>query len=205
MTVSGELRPVVLVHGLFATPTLMRPLRRQLRRLGHDTHLVPELGPMVMGDVRQHAEELERAVERVRRKTGADRVDVVGTSQGGLVAFWWAHALGWERLGRLVTLGTPFRGAPVARLARPLGWLSKGIRQVHPDGAFIGGLPDVPLRRPVTSISMARDPVCPPAVCNLPGSDHVTVPGGPGPFSHQAMMFDPRVVRVVHEVLVKPC
>lgn len=199
------LRPVVLTHGLLATPGLLRPLRAQLRALGHDAYLATEVSPLVTGDVRVHAEELDRAVERVRRQTGAERVDVVGTSQGGIVALWWAHQLGWERLGRLVAMGTPFRGAPVARWFRWLGPVSEGLRQIQPNGPFLQALAAVELERPVTSVSVDTDPVCPPGVCALPGMEVRVVDGPLRPVAHQAMMFHPRVVRAVHEALVQPC
>lgn len=157
---------------------------------------------MVSGDVRVHAEELDRTVERVRRLTGAETVQVVGTSQGGLIALWWAHQNGWRNVERLVAVGTPFRGAPLARRVRWLGMLSTGLRQVQPGGDFLTALQGVPIQRVVTAISMERDPVCPPAVCALPGMRHVSLSGGFGPVAHQSMMLRPRVADAIHEALV---
>jgi pimeloyl-ACP methyl ester carboxylesterase len=191
----------VLVHGLLAGPSMLRPMRGALRRLGHDAHLVPELGALVRDDIRRHAEELETGVQRVLRTTGARTIDVVGTSQGGLVALWWAHRTGWRAVGRLVAVGTPFRGAPLARRVRWLRVLSAGLGQIQPGGPFLEALAAVPLERPVTAISMANDPVCPPRVCALPGMEHVTLAGGVGPVAHQSMMLQPRVARAIHRAL----
>lgn len=197
-------RPVLLVHGLFATSSLMRPLAWQLRRKGHEVHLARELGRLVTRDVRVHADELDRAVERVRRRTGAERVDLVGASQGGLVALWWCHVTGWERVGRLITLGTPFQGAPVARYTRWLGPVLPGVGQVAPEGGFITALGGIELKRPVTSVSVRTDPVCPPRVCALPGMERRVLAGGFRPLAHQSMMYRPEVVRTVDAVLREP-
>jgi Lecithin:cholesterol acyltransferase len=49
---------------------------------------------------------------------------VVAHSMGGLVARYWAGALGgWRHSAAIITLGTPHRGAPKA-----LGWLVDGVR-----------------------------------------------------------------------------
>jgi len=198
--------PTLLVHGYLATPGLMRPMRRTLRDLGHDVHLVPELSPLVVGDVRRHAAELDAAVERVRARTGVDRVDVVGASQGGIIALWWAANGGWDRLGRLVAVGTPFRGSPAARLpSRVFGGLSEGIRQLVPGASVLDALAAAPLHRPVCSVSMRGDPVCPPEVCVLDGMQSVVLDGSFGPLTHQLLMLDKRVAQAVHRGLEGRC
>lgn len=195
--------PVLLVHGYLATPQLMRPLRRRLRALGHDTYLAPELSPLVIGDVRAHAAELDRAVDRVRAQTGVDRIDVVGASQGGIIALWWAHAEnGWDRVNRLVGLGTPYRGSGLARAAAPvLGLASAGVRQLVPESPFLEALTAIPLERPVFTVSMRGDPVVPPESAELPGMRPIVVDRSFGPMTHQLMMLDPRCARAVHEAL----
>lgn len=199
------MRPVLLAHGLLASATLMRPIRRRLRAAGHDVHLVPELSRMVTGDVRHHARELDAAVERVRRRTGAARVDVVGASQGGIVALAWATEGGWGRVGRVVALGTPFQGSPVASHVRLLGRVLPGIAQLQPGSDLLRSLQAAPLERPVTSVSMRGDPVCPPESCVLDGADHVVVEGSWGPLSHQLLMIVPEACEAIHRVLASPC
>lgn len=181
----------------------MLPLRRRLRRLGHDAYLADEVAPLVLGDVRDHAAQLDLAVDRVRTRTGAERVDVVGASQGGIIALWWAHAHdGWDRLGRMVALGTPFRGARLARaLAPAVGLVSPAIRQLVPDNPFLHALTGIDLERPVISISMRGDPVCPPAATVLPGMEQRVIPATWGPLTHQLLMLDPRTSTATHEAL----
>ena len=169
-------------------------------------HLVPELSPLVLGDVRSHAAELDRAVERVRAMTGADRVDVVGASQGGLIGLAWAAQGGWDRLGRLVTIGTPFRGSPAARVGRLLlGPVSRGIHQLVPGDSLLRELEDIVLERPVVSVSMRGDPVCPPDACVLPGMQSIVVDGSFGPLTHQLLMLDRRAADAVFDGLEGTC
>ncbi|MCB9673889.1 MAG: hypothetical protein H6737_02170 [Alphaproteobacteria bacterium] len=200
------MRPTLLVHGYLATPGLMHPMRRALRQRGRDVYLVPELGPLVLGDVRRHAEELDRAVERVRAVTGVDTVDVVGASQGGLIALWWATHGGWSRLGRLVAVGTPFRGSPAARFGRVvLGPVSEGIRQLVPGDPLLEELARQPFERPVVSVSMRGDLVCPPDACVLPGMQSIVVDGSFGPLTHQLLMLDRRAADAVLAGLEGTC
>ena len=191
------------MHGYLASRELMLPLRHRLRRLGHDAHLAREVAPLVMGDVRVHAAELDAAVERVRARTGAERIDVVGASQGGIIALWWAHAHGgWDRLGRMVALGTPFRGAKLAKAVAPaVGLVSPAIRQLVPGSPFLDALTGIPLERPVISVSMRGDPVCPPPATLLPGMEQRIVDATWGPLTHQLLMLDPRTSRATHEAL----
>lgn len=157
----------------------------------------------MLGDVRHHAGELDATIERIRRSTGAERVDVVGASQGGIIALWWAHAFGgWERLGRMVALGTPFRGASLARAVAPaVGLVSPAIKQLVPGSPFLQALTAVPLERPVISVSMRGDPVCPPESTVLPGMEQLVVEASWGPLTHQLLMLDPRTSRATHQAL----
>ncbi|PSL57022.1 lecithin:cholesterol acyltransferase [Saccharothrix carnea] len=66
----------------------------------------------------------ERLRLEVDRRAAGRRVVVVAHSMGGLVAQWWWAVLGGHAVcDRLVTVGTPHRGAPKA-----LDWLLNGIR-----------------------------------------------------------------------------
>ncbi len=200
------MRPTLIVHGYLASAGLMWPMQRYLRNRGRDTYLVPELSLLVLGDVRQHAEQLDQAVERVRRQTGAKTVDVVGASQGGIIALWWAMHGGWGRMSRLVAVGTPFCGSPAARFGRLLlGPVSPGIRQLVPGAELLESLATTPLERPVTSVSMAGDPVCPPDACVLDGMEQRIVPGGFGLLSHQLLMLDRRALAAIFDSLEPAC
>lgn len=137
--------PVVLVHGLLGF------VRRTVARLlsfayfqGVEEHLagagVPvkavALPPSATVEARARA--LADAVDGL----GADRVNLVAHSMGGLDARWWVGRLGGERrVASLTTIATPHRGTYVAdwggrRVGRALaGW--RLLRDLGVDsGAF---------------------------------------------------------------------
>jgi triacylglycerol lipase len=119
----GTARPVVLVHGFAASATCWSSLRRALRADGRvvATFDYWPWAPSV-GDL---AHRLVTTVEDILAVTGADKVDLVGHSLGGVVI---AQALTDDRLAgcvdRVVTLGSPFGGTLWARLfpAGPMVW-----------------------------------------------------------------------------------
>lgn len=197
--------PVMLVHGFLATPSIMWPLRRRLTGVGLNVHS-PRLSPLVLQNVRSLAQQLDRSIEAVRASTRAPRVDVVGASQGGILALWWAlHLGGWGRLRRLVMVGSPVRGTWAALAALPTaGLLGRGAWQLLPGS---GLLQELDLRLPpdaqITTLAMRGDPVSPPARCHLPGADNRVLERGLGLLTHQWMMFSPAVGRELVTTLLK--
>ena len=195
--------PVLLVHGFLATPTVMWPLRRRLRAAGADVH-TPSLSPLVIQDVRRLAQQLDASVEAVRRRTGADVVDVVGASQGGILALWWAqHLAGWTRTRRLVMLGSPVQGTWFALAALPvLGLVARGAWQMLPGSALLDELETpLPPGAEVITVAMEGDPMAPPARCHVPGADNRVVGPGVGPLTHQWMMLSPQLGHALRTAL----
>lgn len=93
-------RPVVLVHGTFGnrgyTWTQAAPLLRQhgyrVFRPDYGQYLNPVL--FGLGDIKDSARQLAAFVDEVLRRTGAEQVDMVGFSQGGMMPRYYLHALG---------------------------------------------------------------------------------------------------------------
>lgn len=121
--------PVVLVHGILGQRHLYwNLLRGRLEAAGLHVEDAP-LSYLLLGDMRVAARQLRQFVEEVLRRTGAERVDIVCHSAGGLVArYFLVYHGGARRTRRLVTLGTPHQGTyftagipvvPIARQARP--------------------------------------------------------------------------------------
>jgi triacylglycerol lipase len=126
--------PVLLVSGLFPggmdNRSMFTTFRAALRRLGFGVVHGVNFGvrTALTRDVRAAARELGQHVERLRERTGADRVHVVGHSLGGLIARYYVQRLGGDgAVHTLVTLGTPHGGTasayllptPLARQLRP--------------------------------------------------------------------------------------
>jgi hypothetical protein len=107
--------PVLLVHGLGASPRCWSAVQRALRADGRTVEAF-RYSPwgVSLGEL---AEQLTEAAENLLAATGASRLHLVGHSLGGVLI---AQALIGPRLaGRVdmvVTLGSPFGGSPWAAL-----------------------------------------------------------------------------------------
>ncbi|HVD28164.1 MAG TPA: alpha/beta fold hydrolase, partial [Mycobacteriales bacterium] len=80
--------PVLLVPGYGGGTDGLQTLAERLTAAGRDTTVVALPGNGT-GDLRASAEALDREVTAALARTGAESVDVVGYSAGGLVARLW--------------------------------------------------------------------------------------------------------------------
>jgi triacylglycerol esterase/lipase EstA (alpha/beta hydrolase family) len=108
--------PVLLVPGYGGRTTDLQSLADRLRSAARDVTVValPDDGT---GDLAGSAAELDRAAVEAMDRTGAESVDVVGFSAGGLIARLWVAGTGADVARRVVTLGSPHHGTTVADLA----------------------------------------------------------------------------------------
>lgn len=114
--------PVVIVAGTFSPAAANEPLAARLRADGYTVRIfeLPTLGTQ---DINLTAQSLRGFVDAVRTQTGAAKVDLVGHSQGGLVARSYVKDFGGAaKVDSLVTLGTPNRGTYVGNLVNILGF-----------------------------------------------------------------------------------
>ncbi len=151
--VAAPVYPVVLVHGfsgwheLGALGAYFHGVRDALADDGV-TVFDPALPPF--GAVEQRAPVLARAVDAVRRRTGAAKVHLVAHSQGGIDARYLVDVLGYgDRVASIVTISTPHRGTELADVAakapRPLLDLAFTVlgRQLTAGAAADLGRPDI--------------------------------------------------------------
>lgn len=139
-------RVAVLVHGLGESPTSWRhdpDYRALLAELGWTPVLVRfNTGRRVWDSGTDLAAELSRVV--AQWPVTVTEVALIGHSMGGLVARAAVHEAegheyGWLPLtSRLITLGTPHEGAPLARL----GHLARGVLAKLPETKPFGTLID---------------------------------------------------------------
>jgi len=183
--------PVLLVTGHLANRSALAFLR---------TFLVQRGWPWVWavnvtardGKIADMAAELAKCVDEMQRVTAAPKVDVVAWSQGGLVAAWYVHHLGGaDKVRRLVTLGTPWKGTKSAVFVRtPAG---SEMRYGSPtlDGLAPPGVPTV-------SVWSPDDAVVVPASSATPdGIDTVCIDG----LGHAEMVLSTRAFRAVQAAL----
>ena len=135
-------RPLLLLHGFFATRRTLEVLERRFRRDGYCAFSF-NLGGLARTfntrGIDELAELVRVKVERLyQRYPGLGPLTVVGHSKGGLIGAYYVKRLGGHRRVRtLVTLGTPHHGTPVAYAALPLGFLARSLWQVTPLSPFI--------------------------------------------------------------------
>ncbi len=199
--------PVVLVHGFLSTSEMLRPLAWRLEAAGFDVHYT-KLSPLCVQDVRKLARQLGRTVEDVLDRTGATQCDLVGISQGGLIAVYYAKILdGGEKIRQLVAVGTPFNGtwAPAAGLfAVPwIGLVSRGLWQTLPRSGLLRQIVEMPMPEGIetTTIGIEKDLIAPPERAHLDEARKVDLGGAPPLVGHQWMVLSPAVAQAIVEIL----
>ena len=125
--------PVLLVPGWSDGPATMEPLEALLEEAGWPAAWVEriEFRDPVGSNV-EHARELSEALDRLRKETGAERVDLVAHSMGGLAARYLLVNGGADAIRRVVFVATPHRGTLTAYLA----W-GEGGKEMHPGSMFL--------------------------------------------------------------------
>jgi triacylglycerol esterase/lipase EstA (alpha/beta hydrolase family) len=145
--------PIIIVHGITDTAYGSGTIARSLRRDGWTVYTItmPMQG---LAGVRDGAAALARKVEQVRAATGAEDVDLVGHSQGGLMIRWYAKFLGGaQHIGRAITLATPHNG-----VSGPYGPLADIVRGAGLERMFSTGLVELLRNSPEMRALNAGDP-----------------------------------------------
>ena len=108
--------PVIIVAGTLSPAFANEPLAARLRADGYQVWIF-ELPGLGLGDIDGASAALDRFADGVRARTGASKVDLIGHSQGGLVARGYVkwHG-GASEVDSLISLGAPHYGTYVANL-----------------------------------------------------------------------------------------
>lgn len=134
--VDAAARPILLVHGIVDNHSIFTVMDRALRRRGFSDLSSFDYG-LFTSDLRRAADDLGEAIEELTRRSGYDRVHVIGHSLGGLMArYYIQRRSGHERVQTLVTLGTPHQGTLLARAGQVLPL----VRQLTPESDVINEL-----------------------------------------------------------------
>ena len=187
---------VVLLHGLFATAGVMRPIRAAITRHPgvHTAAFTYPPGPGI--------ELLSARLGGILSALpGASRVHLVGHSLGGIVARHFAVAVGDHRIVPTISMASPFAGI---RRARPLGF--EGARDIDPSSPLLRrvalGEPVAAGATPVPHLSIVAgddDLVRPPIAHALPGGDVVVLAGR----GHNTLLFDPEVAAIIEQRVLR--
>ena len=108
--------PIVLVHGLAMKDTFfMKSFGRIDRILRIQGYTVYKSDVDAVGSVESNAAQLKNEIEVILTETGAEKVNIIAHSKGGLDAKYMIERLGMgEKAASLTTLCTPHLGSPVA-------------------------------------------------------------------------------------------
>ncbi len=194
---TGEV-PVLLVPGWFDTARELAPLRIRLVAAGWPQDHVRALTfEDPTGSNVGHAREIAAAVDSLRRRTGAGRVDIVAHSMGGLATREYLEKLGGAaRVRRVVLLATPNEGTYAAYLA-----FGGGRDEMLPGSAFLDSLnagPSVPSGVQMMTLRTPLDAhVLPPESATLPGVEDIEVCCP----THEGLLRDLEVFRIVRRFL----
>lgn len=115
-----QLGPVLLVPGYGGGTDALDVLAAALRDAGRDATVIQLAGDGT-GDLAEQAEVVDTAVGAALARTGADSVDLIGYSAGGVtVRVWLDEFQTASVVRRVVTLGSPHHGTSLAALALDL-------------------------------------------------------------------------------------
>lgn len=134
--------PVVLVPGYGGLQSSLDDLLARLRGAGREAVTV-RLPAGGTGDVRGQARAVAATVDAILRRSGADSVDLVGYSAGGVVARLYVRDLdGAAHVRRVVMLGSPNHGTSLATQAAVLlpGGCQDACAQLMPGSDLLDAL-----------------------------------------------------------------
>jgi pimeloyl-ACP methyl ester carboxylesterase len=171
-------RPTVLVPGAFCTGSVMNRLGSELLFQGLSV-CVPPTFPYYLSALanicrlERSAEVLAEWLDNLAASRSIGEVDVVGHSNGALIALLAGGWLRRVRIRRMVTMAAPFGGFPAAR---PLSLLIPCCRDI---GAGSHTLEKALSAREQVALCLVadRDSLLPPVLQFLPGSDRVVMEG----------------------------
>jgi pimeloyl-ACP methyl ester carboxylesterase len=163
--------PVLLVPGWGDDESHLAALAQRLEEAGWPAGIVRRITfEDPVGSNVQHARELEQAILDLKERTGAERVDVVAHSMGGLAARYFLQTGGGAHVRRIVFLATPHRGTVSAFFA----W-GDGAREMQPGSTFLLDL----LRMPLIPGGVRAVTVRTPLDLHIVPGDNATLPGFP--------------------------
>lgn len=175
--------PLLLVHGYGCSRAAWWWLRHRLEAHGWVVATI-NLEP-IYTDIEHYVGPLVQRIDTVLAETGAARLILVGHSMGGLVIRVYLRRHGVDKVLRVVTLGTPYGGSELARIA-----FGANGRQMVPGNDWLDRLADDGLHvETITLVGPHDNYVMPQSNLILAGAQSLALDG----LGHLAMLYSPRV------------
>lgn len=198
--------PVIIVAGTFSPGWYYEPLATRLRADGYDVRIY-QLKDLGTGDIADTTRDFAAFADQVRTETGAAKVDLIGHSQGGVVARQYVKFEGGaDHVDSLIGLASPNHGTVVADLLPPLPFPS--VAQMAPGSDFLDRLNEgddtIGDVRYTNFYSSHDEVVRPPASAALDdGATNVRVQDQVplDPVDHLALPLDPFVENGIEDAL----
>ncbi|MEV6769658.1 alpha/beta hydrolase [Nocardia sp. NPDC051030] len=134
-----SVRPVLVIGGFNGDAGRLEVLRAWLGARGYPAYVMELSGsPTGTASIVESAQAVAAKVGEIRQATGAQRVDLIGHSMGGLAQRWFVKFLGGiDQVGTYVDYGTPEQGEPLGKLCAEV---SAGCRDLAPGSDFVNQL-----------------------------------------------------------------
>ena len=107
--------PVLLIHGYAEDAAIWKKWEDMLRKDGIQFFTVTfKDSDDKCGSAEQHAKELEKRVQDIKQQSGAQKLNIVGHSKGGLDARVFLDITDTKDVANLIMIGTPNAGSPAS-------------------------------------------------------------------------------------------
>ncbi len=107
--------PVLLIHGYAEDAAIWKKWEDLLNKDGIQFFTITFTdSDDKCGSAEQHAKELEKRVQDVKQQSGAQKINIVGHSKGGLDARVFLDITDTKDVANLIMIGTPNAGSPAA-------------------------------------------------------------------------------------------
>jgi triacylglycerol esterase/lipase EstA (alpha/beta hydrolase family) len=198
-------RAVLLITGVTIPAAWFDPIVARLKRDGFEP-TVYEPPNLLAGSLYQNSADLAAVVERVKKQSGQEKIDILAECTGGLIARHYVQSLGGEKhVSRLVTFVSPQHGIAKAPLAAAIvRW--QATYDLSPGSKFLNEVNSktMPKEVPFTSIYTCTDEYIRPYQTSIvPNATNIGL-GCNGVFvGHFQTFYDPAIYRVMYGALTK--
>ena len=186
---------VVLIHGLAGHWFLMWPLAWQIKKLGFTTSTFGYRS--WFRSIEHHALRFKARLEKLEQDPTVEAIHIVAHSMGSIVTRQAILDSRFSKLQRIVMLGPPNQGSPMAKFLGYILPFCKTLRQVsNRSNSFVKRLPE-PQSVEVGIVAAQYDRVIPEPNSHLANeSDHICIFSG-----HNGLLIRPVAMKQVASFL----
>ena len=185
--------PILLVHGYVSNRGMFWRMQKNLAAAGIGPVYTVSLRPL-FGSIDEMVPVLAQRIESICAETGADKINIVAHSMGGLVtrAYLVANADG-ERVARLCTLGSPHQGTQMATFG-----VGRCVQEMRVDSLRLSALTAAEARLPkpptLSIYTLNDDLVYPAENSRLDWAENLPMSG----IGHVSLLsFKPAIERII--------